>query len=197
MEKKLCNNSFELLNELKTNLKMSLNFEFYVFKLSRTMRHLSLFSVCLHFLRCFRSCDKMFMDIIIDERDFEESFRVMVQGYGLLDLDINETRVNYPKWPFENEQCDYCEEFQKAIDLLLDFTSVLVRMYINFVRTCLMELDWTLRDEKIVIETVDKSASDIMYDFFGETNYLHFYHFLFLLFCNLKRKQPMKTISHV
>lgn len=133
----------------------------------------------------------MFIDIIIDERDFEEPFRVTAQGYGLLDLDITETRVNYPKWSFENEQCDYCEEFQKAIDLLLAFTSVLVRMYINFVLTCLMELD-----ERIVIETVDKSASGIMYDFLGETNYFHFYHFLFLLFCNLKRKQPMKTISH-
>ena len=60
-EKNLCDNTFELLDDLETHLEMSFknDFELHVFKLMKTMHHLSLFSVCLHFLRCFRSFDKM------------------------------------------------------------------------------------------------------------------------------------------
>ena len=56
-KKKLCDNTFELLDDLETHLEMSFNFELYVFKLMKTMRHISLFSVCLYFLiviRCLK-----------------------------------------------------------------------------------------------------------------------------------------------
>ena len=48
-KKKLCGNTFELLDDLKTDLEMSFDFELCVFKLMKTMCHLSLFSACLHF----------------------------------------------------------------------------------------------------------------------------------------------------
>ena len=37
---------------------MCFDFEFWFVKLQESMRHLSLFSVCVHFLRCYRRCDK-------------------------------------------------------------------------------------------------------------------------------------------
>ena len=94
------------------------------------MRHLLLISVCLHYLRCFRSCDKLpkskfcfycshvrarnyekpiyFLDIIVDERDFEEQFCKMVSK--CIDLDTLEERpitFDYPKF---NRKCDFHEE---------------------------------------------------------------------------------------
>ena len=128
-KKKLCDNTFELLDDLETHLEMSFDFELYVFRLMKTMRHLSLFSVCLQFLRCFRSCDKMpksklcfycscvtmknyqtpsvFMDIVIDEHHFEEQF--CLTDPSCIDLDITEERLNYPKLPLDDKQCDYYE----------------------------------------------------------------------------------------
>ena len=57
MEEKLSGNSFNLLSKLYTELELFFDFELYTIKLMKVMRHLLLFSVCLHFLRSFRSCD--------------------------------------------------------------------------------------------------------------------------------------------
>ena len=43
--KKLCDNSFNLLSKLYTDLELFFDFEVYTIKLMKTMRHLSLFSV--------------------------------------------------------------------------------------------------------------------------------------------------------
>ena len=74
--------------------------------------------------------------------------------------------------------CDYYEEFDMPIDLLLAFTSVLVRMYVNYVLNCLFELDLTLVDQKKLIELVSKHGCGLMYEFFWETNYHFAYDFL-------------------
>ena len=107
----------------------------------------------------------IFMDIVIDEHDFEEQFYLMAPS--CIDLDIAEERLNYPKVPLDDKQCDYYEEFDMPIDLLLAFTSVLVRMYVNYVLNCLFELDLTLVDQKKLIELVSKHGCGLMYDFFG------------------------------
>ena len=66
--------------------------------------------------------------------------------------------------------------------MLVSFTNVLVRMLINYVLNCLLELDLTLRDERILVEEVYTFASDLIYEFFN-TNYLFFYE-LFYLCCS-------------
>ena len=54
-EKELCDNSFNLLSKSYTDLELFFDFELYTIKLMKTMNQLSLFSVFLHILRCFRS----------------------------------------------------------------------------------------------------------------------------------------------
>ena len=61
--------------------------------------------------------------------------------------------------------------------MLVSFTSVFVRMYVNFVLNCLLELDLTLRDERILLDQVYTFTSHLMYEFLS-TNYLFFMNFL-------------------
>ena len=129
-KKKIRDNLFNLLSKLYTDLALFFDFELYTIKLMKTMPQPLLISVCLHFLRCFRSCDKLpkskfcfycshvrarnhekpiyFLDIIVDERDFEEQFCKMVSK--CIDLDTLEERpitFDYPKF---NRKCDFHEE---------------------------------------------------------------------------------------
>ena len=116
------------------------------------------------------------MDIIVDENDFEEQLCVMASS--LIDLNVTKERSNYPKPSLEDEQCNYYKEFDKPIDLYVALSSVLVRLYLNFVLSCLLELDLPLAYEKKLIQIVYMYACGIMYDFSGETNYLFAYNFL-------------------
>ena len=50
-------NAFDLLNRIHNEIEV-FHFEKNYFKLIKKFRHLSLFSVCLHFLTCRRSCEK-------------------------------------------------------------------------------------------------------------------------------------------
>ena len=117
-----------------------------------------------------------FLDIIVNENDFEEQLCVMASS--LIDLNVTKERSNYPKPSLEDEQCNYYKEFDKPIDLYVAFSSVLVRLYLNFVLSCLFELDLPLVYEKTLIQIVYMYACGIMYDFSGETNYLLAYNFL-------------------
>ena len=93
-----------------------------------------------------------------------------------VDLDTNEEcpiTFDYPKF---NRKCDFHEEIRTTRCLLEVFTSVLVRIYINYVLTCLLDLDLTLEDEKKLIGIVCTYASDLMYQFW-DVNYCFFYEF--------------------
>ena len=123
-----------------------------------------------------------FLDIVIDERDFQEGFCDMVTS--TIDLDISLERPVYLSdynIRFDSRY-DYYQEVYKPGKLLVCFTSILVRMYINYVLRCLFELDLTLRDERILVEEVILIASELMYEFFNSTNYL-FFHEFFKLCC--------------
>ena len=102
-----------------------------------------------------------------------------------IDLDITEERppcFDYQIFPLSHRQCDYYDKFDKPIQILVAFTSVLVQLYVNYVLECLLKLDVTLQDEKKLIEIVYTYASDLRYNFFFvETNYCFFYD-LFNLF---------------
>ena len=173
-------------------------------KLKQSLHHLLLFSGCLHFLRCYRRCDKLpknqycsfysrirarnfekpsyFMDTVIDELDFEEQFCDMTSSSMELDISV-EKPAYFPDSIRKGKRCDYYQELHKEGELLVSFTSILVRMYVvNFVLNCLLELDLTLRDERILVEEVYAFASDLIYEFFN-TNYLFFYE-LFYLCCS-------------
>ena len=70
-----------------------------------------------------------FLDIIVDERDFEETFCKMVSS--CIDLGTPEKRpitFDYPKF---NRKCDFHEEICTTRCLLEAFTIVLVRMFLH------------------------------------------------------------------
>ena len=65
-----------------------------------------------------------------------------------IDLDTHEERpvtLDYPKF---NRECGFHEEICTTRCLREAFTSLLVRMYINYVLEYLLDLDPTLEDEK-------------------------------------------------
>ena len=114
-----------------------------------------------------------FLDTVIDQRDFEENFCEMIGS--LIELDISGERpVYFSDYIEKDSQCDYYQKIYKPGNLLVCFTSVLVRLYVNYVLNCLFELDLTLRDERILVDEVYTFASDLMYELFN-TNYLFFY----------------------
>ena len=119
-----------------------------------------------------------FLDIVIDERDFQEGFCDMVTS--TIDLDIClETPVYLSDYNIRfDSRCDYYQEVYIPGELLVCFTSMLVRMYINYFLRCLFELDLTLRDERILVEEVYSFGSEFMYEFFNSTNYLFIMNFL-------------------
>ena len=54
----LCNDSFTTTYSDEKFVNYNFDFEEQNFALLKSFRHFSLFSICLHFLRCVRSCDK-------------------------------------------------------------------------------------------------------------------------------------------
>ena len=149
------------------------------------------------FLRCYRRCDKLpkspkcffcsrirardfhkasyLLDKGIDERDFEEKFCNMTTS--CIEIDITVENLLYLFGSVQkNNRCDYNQEIHKEGELFVCFTSLLVRMYVNYILNCLLELDLTLEDEKILLEQVYAFASDLMYEF--NINYLFFINFL-------------------
>ena len=81
-----------------------------------------------------------FLDIVIDEHDFEEQLCDMTTS--LIELDISVQRPVYFTGSIQRDKrCDYYQELHKEGQLLVSFTSVLVRMYVHYVLNCLLELD--------------------------------------------------------
>ena len=91
-----------------------------------------------------------------------------------MELDIIVERSAYfPDSIRKDKLCDYYQEFHKEGKLLVSFTNVLVRMYVNYVLNCLLELDLTLREERILLDWVYTFPSDLMYEFL-RASYLFF-----------------------
>ena len=95
-----------------------------------------------------------------------------------MELDIIVERSAYfPDSIRKDKLCDYYQEFHKEDKLLVSFTNLLVRMYVNYVLNCLLELDLTLREERILLDWVYTFASDLMYEFL-RASYLFLMNFL-------------------
>ena len=137
-DKSLSKNLFNLLSKLYTELNFLFDFEYYTLKLMKVRHHLSLFSVCFHFLKCLRSCDELpkskicfycscvrarnydcpsyFYDIDMDPRDFSDNFRPLISN-SVLDLDVHldcppffETCKKEGRW---QGTCDLFEVYTK------------------------------------------------------------------------------------
>ena len=168
------------------------DFEKVCFEVVITLRHLSLFSVFFHLLRCLRSCDRVenycfycslvrphiygdliyFHDVVVASQVTIYKNNCLYVQDKVCDFDVFAERsiyMNYPNFPLNSTKCDLYTELGHAQDLFVHFTSVLIRLYINYVRKYFSKYQFTLRDEKIVYDAIYLFASDLMYEFF-QTN---------------------------
>ena len=177
------------------------DFEESYFKICKKFRYLSLFSVCLHFLTCQRSCEKIasycricsrvkdnnffypdkFQDLMVYPKSHHKDDYLFLDN-KLIDFDVFLNRpayFDYPSYPLKHKNCRYFTVLSHAQDLFAYFCSIFVRMYLNYAMEHFSELILTLKlsDEKHVIENILNSAHDLLYDFF-DTNYLFFNEFL-------------------
>ena len=179
------------------NIHEAFHFEEIYDKLVKKFRHMSLFSVCLRFLRCQRSCEKKFgyckMCSRVKENTFYDynaflSLKVSRKDNYLdigsserVDLDVFLNRPAYFPYCFceSTRSCTDHQVISFTQDLLVAFCSVLVRMYLNIATNHFSEImsDLSLADEKKVVRKIFSSASLLLYKFFG-LNCLFFMNFL-------------------
>ena len=122
-------------------------------KLLKRFRHMSLFSVCLHFLRCRRSCEKKLNYCKICSRvrdndyyDVDKFSDVHLTSFPRyldilstepVDFDVFLCKRNSASCSLchpnsSDKKCANCEVFNHARDLFAAFCGVLVRMYLNY-----------------------------------------------------------------
>ena len=150
------------------NIHEAFDFEEIYDKLIKKFRHMSLFSVCLHFLRCQRSYEKKSgyckMSSRVRENTFYDynaflSLKVSRMGDYLdissserVDLDVFLNRPAYFPYCFceSPRSCTDHQVISFAQDLFAAFCSVLVRMYLNITIDHFSEImsDLSLADEK-------------------------------------------------
>ena len=99
--------------------------------------------------------------------------------------------MNYPNYPFNKRTCDYYNELRHAQDLFVPFTSVLIRLYINYVSKYFSKFQFTLHDEKILYDAIYFYAFKLLHEFF-DINYVFIYEFL-NIFDNFNRSHCLKV----
>ena len=163
---------------------------------------MSLLSVCLHFLRCRRSCEKKsdfckvcsrvrentfyeynaFLNLKLDVDDY-----LNINSSERIDLDVFLTKPAF----FTYCTCDAIgrnysdfEVFNHARDLFAAFCSGLVRMYLNYTTAYFFDLQVSLSDQKKIIQTIFRFARDLLEKFF-DINYDFFYELVRLIQVNV------------
>ena len=130
-------------------------------------RHLSLFSICLHFLRCVRSCDKQNGYFHVCSRVREKNFMecnvfqsLPLTSHGtFLGLD-NNNRIGLDvflskevPYTFNNNKCCNFQYFSYPQELFACFSSIMLRMFLNciviFFSNLLLSV--SLHDEKKIV----------------------------------------------
>ena len=124
------------------------NFKSNFSKRSKKFRHLSLFLGYMHFLTCKRSCEKCcrycsrvrdsiffdmdkFQDLVVCSK-FDQKDDFLFLDDKMIDLDVYLNRPAYPNHPLKHLPCRYFKVLSHAQDLFVYFSSILVRMYLNY-----------------------------------------------------------------
>ena len=175
------------------NIHEAFDFEENHDKLIENFRHMSLFSVCLHFLKCRRSCEKKSGYCKMCSRVRENTFYDYNAFLGLkvshvddylgirssekIDLDVFLNRPAYFPYCFAESfgRCTDQQVFSFVQDLFAAFCSVFVRMYLSITTDLFSEImsELSLVDEKKVVKKIFTGASLLLYKFFN-LNYLFF-----------------------
>ena len=140
-------------------------FEYGIYsKLLFEFRHLPLFSICLHFLRCVRSCDKQKGYCHVCSRVRENFFMecnvfqsLSLTSHGtFLGLD-NNNRIDLDvflskevPYTFNNNKCCNFQYFSYPQELFACFSSIILRMVLNCIGTFFSNLllSVSLHDER-------------------------------------------------
>ena len=172
--RKIERNVYELTQaiHIDTFATASFNFKENYDKLIKKFRHMSLFSVCLHFLRCRRSCKKEanYCKICSSVRennfnDYHKFSNLIVQSDGdyldisssdRIDLDVFLCKSQYfhcPDYKLLDGRCSHLEVICFAQDLFAAFSSVVVSMYLNYTLQHFSDLlsQISLSDEEKII----------------------------------------------
>ena len=152
---------------------------------------MSLFSVCLHFLRCRRSCEKKAGYYKFCSRVRENCFYDLDKFSNLIvpsDVDdflnicsAERLRLNrlayfqYPNYDLINGKCCHLEVFSFARDLFTAFSAVFVRMYLNYTIDHFSDLisQLSLAHERKLFKKMFWFALNLLHEFF-DVNYLFF-----------------------
>ena len=138
--------------------------------------HLSLFSLCMHFLRCIRSCERVpnspsYCKVCSRVVDFhfkcKSSFRnihVTSDGTTLLglssdqfcDLDVFVSNADdyFKFFNVQNDFCSYFALFHYPEEIFAAFLSILIRIYINVSLNFFTDLELNLFDENKVRQII-------------------------------------------
>ena len=174
------------------------DFEENYFKLIRQFRHMSLFLICLHFLRYTRSCDRKSnycrVRSIVREKIFFNvmPFQVYVCARGTylhlnnshrIDLDVFllNTGQNLEIYTEDDGNCSFFQIFMFPQELFAAFSALLVRKNSTIKSFSNLLCQVSLSDERTIIQKIIKHALTFLGKFWHETNYQFFYEFLICL----------------
>ena len=199
---KICHNLIEEIFNQKYFGETFFNYHFdcedNYFGLLGEFRHLSLFSVCLHLFRCFRSCEQIWDGPLhcktcsrIRGFDF-----VKCNAYGnlmvsfdstilairsdqrvYLDVFLSNANATVGGYSKNNEKCCFFQIFHYARDMFAAFSGVLIRMYLNITLNFFSYLHTNIHDEKRIREIIVKYGSFLISNFWHEVNINYFYEF--------------------
>ena len=154
---------------------------------------MSLFSICLHFLRCVRFCDKkpnycrlysrvrqkffMECDAFLSLPVCDYGNYLFLENFHRIYLDVfwfGEAR--YLK---DSKNCSLFQLFSYPQELFAAFSALLVRMYLNCTVGSLSRLlcSVSLVDEKKIIDIIFKHCRIFLDKFWHATNYQFFFDF--------------------
>ena len=158
---------------------------------------MSLFSVCLHFLRCRRSsernanyckiCSRVCDNDYFDVDKFSNAHLISFPSY--LDI-LSDEHVDFDVFLCKcsssccslchsnssDKKCANFEVFNHARDLFAAFCGVLARMYLNYTMECFSKFisNISLKDESKIIQKTFKFAYDFLNKFF-DVNHCFFF----------------------
>ena len=151
----------------ETLLNYHFDFDENYLELQKRYRHLSLFSICFHFLTCLRFCEKISPVSISRVRNYDflecNAYNNLMISFSseMLDLTSNHridldvflcnSEFNLSNYAKDNGKCCFFQIFEYAQVLFAAFSVVLIRMYLNITLKYFSFLSTNLRDEKRVI----------------------------------------------
>ena len=165
--------------------------------------HLSLFSLCMHFLRCIRSCERVpnspsyckvcsrVVDFHFNCRSSFRNIHVTSDGTTLLglssdqvcDLDVFVSNADdyFKFFKVKDDFFSYFALFSYPEEIFAAFSSILIRIYVNVSLKFFAELELNIFDEKKVREIIMTQSRFFLARFWHEVNIDFFMNFLISL----------------